>query len=83
MPVTSSILTIRVPGEIKRKLESLAQATKRSKSFLALEAIRSYVALETWQVREIRKGLREAEAGDFADEAEVKRVFSKWHVNAD
>jgi len=33
---------------------------------LAAEAIRSYLGLQEWQVVEIRAGVREADAGEFA-----------------
>jgi len=44
--MTTAILTLRVPEEIKEKLDKLAQATHRSKSFLAEEAIARYLDLE-------------------------------------
>jgi len=63
------IMTLRLDGELRRKLDKLATATRRSRSFLAAEAIRDYVALNTWQIDEIRKGLAEADKGEFASDA--------------
>jgi RHH-type transcriptional regulator, rel operon repressor / antitoxin RelB len=60
------------------KLDKLAAATRRSRSFLAAEPIREYVALNSWQIEEIQKGLAEAERGQFESESEVKRVAKKW-----
>ncbi len=71
-------ITIRIPSDLKEKLDLLAQETGRSKSYLAAEALRSYVELEAWQVSEIQKGIEEADAGDFVSEEEVERVFSKY-----
>jgi predicted transcriptional regulator len=34
--------------------------------------------LHAWQIAEIQKGLGEAERGEFASEAEVKRLAKKW-----
>jgi predicted transcriptional regulator len=73
-----STLTVRIADDIKQQLESLAEATGRTKSFLAVEAIRAYLQQEAWQVAEIQQAIREAEAGDFADESEVQRVRAKW-----
>ena len=55
----------------------------RSRSFVAAEAIREYVALNEWQIEEIRKGLAEAERGEFATEKDVTQVLNKWkrHVS--
>jgi RHH-type rel operon transcriptional repressor/antitoxin RelB len=75
---TEKILTLRLDGGLRGKLDKLAAATRRSRSFLASEAIREYVALNSWQIEEIHKGLDEAERGDFATESEVKRVAKKW-----
>ncbi|SRR5712692_5691896 len=72
------ILTLRLEGGLRGKLDKLAAATWRSRSFLAAEAIREYVALNSWQIEEIHEGLAEAERGEFASESEVKRVARKW-----
>jgi predicted transcriptional regulator len=55
--------TVRLSRELKGKLERLAESTKRSKSYLAAEAIAEYVDLNTWQVEEIRKAVEKADAG--------------------
>ena len=75
-------LTIRISSNLKQSLEKLAKASGRTKSYLALDAIRSYLDQEAWQVAEIKKAIKEADAGDFATQAEVKRIFKKWGVNA-
>ena len=72
------ILTLRLDSGLRTKLDKLAAATRRSRSFLAAEAIREYLALNSWQIEEIHKGLAEAERGEFASEREVKRVAKKW-----
>jgi RHH-type transcriptional regulator, rel operon repressor / antitoxin RelB len=79
----STTMTIRLEPAIKRKLDRLSAATSRSNSFLAAEAIREYVANNEWQVQEIRAAMAEADAGDFASDAEVKAALSKWDRGAD
>jgi predicted transcriptional regulator len=39
----TAILTLRVPVEVNDQLDKLADATHRSKSYLAGEAIRQYL----------------------------------------
>lgn len=58
--------------------ERLAEATSRSRSWLAADALGRYLELEEWQMAETQAGLREADAGDFASDAEVQAVFSRW-----
>jgi RHH-type transcriptional regulator, rel operon repressor / antitoxin RelB len=77
----SDVMTIRVNGEIRQRLEKLSKATARTKSFLAAEAIRFYLDVNEWQIKEIEAGLHEADAGDFASEEEVEAIFSKWRTN--
>jgi predicted transcriptional regulator len=36
-------------------------------------------AVRTWQIEHIREGLRQANAGEFATEAEMKAIFSRRH----
>lgn len=75
---TTSIVTVRLDENLKTRLEALARGTKRSKSFLAAEAIAQYLEREAWQIEETQKALGEANARDFATQAEVEAVFSKW-----
>ena len=78
----STTISIRLEAGIKTRLDQLADATNRSKSFLAAEAIRAFVELNEWQVREIQAALREADAGDFAKPSDVKKVLGKWRKAA-
>lgn len=73
--MTSTTITIRLDMEVKQRLEKLATATKRSRSFLAQEAIDEYLNLHEWQIKEIQQGLAEAENGDLIDH---DVVMKKW-----
>ncbi|MGC2418566.1 MAG: ribbon-helix-helix protein, CopG family [Candidatus Acidiferrales bacterium] len=74
----SSVLTLRLDPKLKRQLDRLSRATSRSRSFVAAEAIREYVALNQWQIEETTKALSEADDGDFASERDVDRTVTKW-----
>jgi len=73
----STTITIRLEDEIKQRLDHLAEATQRSNSFLAAEAIRQYVENNAWQIEEINAAVREADAGDFASEKDVGDLAGK------
>ncbi|MCK1787537.1 MULTISPECIES: CopG family ribbon-helix-helix protein [Pseudomonas] len=77
-----SVMSLRIPEDIADTLASLAKATGRSKSFLAVDAIREYLTREAWQIEEIQKALQEADAGDFASTADVKAIADKWRKHA-
>jgi RHH-type rel operon transcriptional repressor/antitoxin RelB len=78
----SRVLTLRLDPGLRKKLDRLAEATQRSRSFLAAEAVREYIAINEWQIEEIKKGLHEAEQGDFATDKEVQRLLTKWTRSA-
>jgi predicted transcriptional regulator len=75
-------MTIRVDRKTKSRLEKLAKAMDRTKSYVAAEAIRAYVDLNEWQISEIKAALKEADAGDFASDEEARAVVSKWSHGA-
>lgn len=76
-PSASRTINVRLPAELYEQLENLAQATARTKSFVTLEALSSYLAAQSWQVQDIQAGLAEAERGDFASDEEVAAVMAR------
>jgi RHH-type rel operon transcriptional repressor/antitoxin RelB len=65
---------VRIDSDTKNQLEALAKRARRSKSFLAAEAIAAYVEAETWQLDEIQAGLQELDKGREVAQGDV----SKW-----
>jgi predicted transcriptional regulator len=61
--MTTSTMTIRLDDSVKEKLERLAHDTRRSKSFLAAEAVSAYVERELEIIEGIQRGLADVEAG--------------------
>ena len=76
----SATISIRVPAHMRQRLERLAEATGRSKSYLATEALREYLHREAWQVAAIKKGVAAADKDEFANTAEVAKRFAKHGV---
>ena len=69
----STTLTVRMSGTTKAKLEALADHTRRSKSFLANDAIERYLARELEIVEGIQRGLDDMEEGRVVPHAEAMR----------
>lgn len=59
----TTTMTIRIRSDVKEKLERIAVGTRRSKSFLAGEAVAAYVDRELEIIEGIKRGMAEAEAG--------------------
>jgi predicted transcriptional regulator len=75
----STTMTVRVAPKVSKKLTVLARDMKRSKSYLAGEAISAFVDQAEWQVARIKKALVEAEAGKpGVPHAEVVRWVASW-----
>lgn len=71
-------INVRVPESVFQQLEELAKATERTKSFVALTALNSYLQEQSWQIRDIKEGIAEADNGEFATDEEVTTVFAKY-----
>lgn len=53
-------LNLRIPLEIRDQLKDLADITGRTKSFLASQAIESYLTTQAWQIKAIEKAIKKA-----------------------
>lgn len=71
-------LSVRVDTSVKKRLEALAKRSRRSKSFLAAEAIAAYVQAEEWQLGEIQHGLKELDAGQAVSHERVSTWLRSW-----
>ncbi len=67
----NTTLTVRVSPELKERLGKLAERTRRTKSFLAGEAIAGYVERELEIVAGIERGLADMKAGRVVPHEEV------------
>jgi predicted transcriptional regulator len=74
----TEVLSLRVDATVKKRLEALAKNARRSKSFLAAEAIAAYVQAEEWQLGEIQQGLRELDAGQAVSHERVSTWLRSW-----
>lgn len=72
-----SVVTVRLAPELRGRLKTIAAAMDRPRSWVISRAIEQFVNEQAWQIEEIKRGLAEADAGEFASDAEVAAVFSK------
>jgi predicted transcriptional regulator len=79
----SATVSAKLEPSVAEKLDLLAKATARSRSFLVAEAIETYVKDQTWQIQAIQEGIKEADKGNFATEEEVKKAVKKWGIIED
>jgi predicted transcriptional regulator len=75
--MAQTITSIRLPDELREKIEGLARATGRSKSFLMQEAIEHYVENEAWQLARIEEGIQADDAGEHVPAAEMEAFWAR------
>jgi len=73
--VARETLTVRVDPQVRKELDGIAAALERDRSHVVNEALKAYIHTHQWQIDHIRQGLREADAGKFASEREVKQLI--------
>ncbi len=64
--------------EKRQTLDAIAEISDRDRSYVLNEAIDAYLEARAWQIAHIKKGLKQAEAGQFASSREVARAFARW-----
>lgn len=74
----SETISIRIDAEMKKRLDALSKRSKRSKSFLATEAISAYVKAEEWQLGELQAGVAELDAGKGVSHDKVSKWLGSW-----
>ena len=74
----TTTLSVRIDSDTKKQLEALAKRARRSKSFLAAEAIAVYVEAESWQLDEIQAGLHELDKGRGVAHEDVSKWLRTW-----
>ena len=71
-------ITFRLDTDKREALDAIAEVADRDRSYLLNEAIDAYLDAHQWQIEHIKKGLRQAEARQFATEKEVAKAFARW-----
>jgi predicted transcriptional regulator len=79
----TTTLSMRVPAKLAQQLGQIAKAAGRSRTFIVVQAVKDFVEREAWQIAETQQALQEADAGDFATDAEMAALDTKWAYNAD
>jgi len=75
--MNSTTMTVRLEFDIKERLTKLAEATHRSRSYLATQAINEYLKTQEWLVSEIQKGIVEADTDQLIDHASILEFWVK------
>ena len=75
--MSKETISLRIESEKREALDAVASALERDRSYIINEAIEAYLDIHRWKSEHIREGLRQADAGEFATEGEMKATFSR------
>ena len=56
-------VSFKLVSGTKQRIEALATATRRTKTFVIEEVINQYLELNEWQIQSIQRGMKDIEEG--------------------
>jgi predicted transcriptional regulator len=71
-------ISFRIDKKKAARLDSLARAGDRTRTEVIDEALESHFFLQEMIVARIDEGIRDADAGKFATDEEVRAEFDRW-----
>jgi predicted transcriptional regulator len=74
--------TVRIHDDVLGRIDGLAKALSRPRSWVITQAIERFLEYEEWFVKEVKDGLVEVERGEITTHAEVINRFRRWGADA-
>jgi RHH-type transcriptional regulator, rel operon repressor / antitoxin RelB len=78
--MNTDTFSVRVGRSTRSRLEKLAKSTGRSRSFLAAEAIATYLDTNEWQISGIAVALASLDRGRRIPHDRVKQWVASWET---
>lgn len=76
-----SQVSVRLPNELKGQMEAYARLVGRTKSYVAMEALSSYLEGRMPQIEDLKVAVLEADHHEFASDEEVSAVFERYSAS--
>ena len=70
-------ISFRLDADRVGALDCLAEALDRDRSYLLNEAVAAYLDVQQWHIDQIKAGIRQADAGELMDHAQVRKMLAK------
>lgn len=76
--MSTEAFTVRTDHKKLKKLDKLADQMERSRNYVVNQAIDQLLEVHAWQVERTKEGIKAADEGRFATDAETERIFNKY-----
>ncbi|MEJ8571683.1 hypothetical protein [Microbaculum marinum] len=76
--MSKDAVTFRMTPEKRGRLDDVATALGQDRSQAIDQAIDAYLDFHEWQIRKIREGLADADAGRFLSDGEMDRIWQRF-----
>ncbi len=79
-PASAAQFNVRLPTELKARLESYAQLVGRPQATVASDALADYLDWRTPQIEALKQAVAAADRGEFASTNEVEQFFKAYET---
>jgi Predicted transcriptional regulator len=79
-PTAVAQFNVRLPSELKARLEKYAQLVGRPQATVASDALADYLEWRTPQIEALKRAVAAADRGEFASAAEVEQFFKAYET---
>ena len=80
--MATEAFTVRADSKKVKQLDKLAKLEDRSRNYLVNQAIDQLLDMQAWQAERTKEGIKAADEGRFASDAEMDRIFKKYSDSA-
>jgi len=70
--------SVRADSKKVKQLDKIARQQDRSRNYMVNQAIDQLLELHAWQSERVKEGIKAADEGRFANEANMARIFGKY-----
>ena len=76
--MATEAFSVRADSKKVKKLDQLAKQQDRSRNYLVNKAIDQLLELHAWQIERVKEGIKAADEGRYASNADMARIFNKY-----
>jgi predicted transcriptional regulator len=78
-PMATEAFSVRTDAKKVQQLDRLAKQMDRSRNYIVNQAIDQLLELHAWQDERVKEGIRAADHGKFASDAQMEQIFDKYN----